>query len=254
MAKHSTKQQTQLYLIFWVIIIGLVVLIGWFAYILIRPDATTPAAVNQNQINSSTADATKNSNTNKDKKKKNNSNTNNTNVVTNEAVVTNENTNTVTPETNTNNTNNTNEAGLVEPDETATDDGTTTVTLYFPKGDSACGEVYPVERKIVPTDDLYGQIILEDMHGPTEEEGDYDNAVTSAVRLRQVEYTADGPLLTLNEGYNELDECQQATVAAQLIKTANAMFELPEDTAGQVVVGEVTEDTEESEDVAEDNE
>lgn len=238
--KRQQAQKKQIYIIFWFLIIALVGLIGWFTYLLIRPEdtATTTKQVNQpvNILANTTPSKKKN-------KASSNANANATNL---DAV----NSNTNTNETNTNANNNSNvDAGLVEPDTSADTDANTnadattkTVTLYFPKTGSACGEVSAVQRDIEPTDDIYGQIIIEDMHGPTEAETGYSNAVTAAIHLRQVQYTADGPLITVNEAYDELDDCTQATVDAQLIKTANAMFELPEDTAGQVVVGSV-EDT-----------
>lgn len=222
--KHT---QQPLYIIFWIIIAILLGLIGWFTYVLIKPNdsSTDPAQTNSTTDNTNTT-------TEKNSKKKKNSNTDTTNGVANA------------------NTNTAADSGLVEPsdsaDETATeataDADKKTVTLYFPKSADACGEVYPVERQIEPSDDIYGQIILETMYGPTETESDYTSAVPSDMYLRRVEYTADGAVITVNEAYDSLDNCAQETVTAQLVETANAMFELPAGTAGEVVVGTVTDD------------
>lgn len=278
---NKTRTQQQLYIVFWIIIVILIGLIGWFTYLLIQPkDSDSQTTTNTNVV-------TDNTNVNSGKKKKN-KNTNTTEANTNAATDDATNTNTTTTDADT-----TTAGGLVEPadgteattddsdettdadattdgttddadaeadeagtgtDETAADDdGKQTVTLYFPKANSDCGEVYPVERKIEPSDDLYGQIILETMHGPTDEETGYSTAVPSGMYLRRVEYTADGALITVSEAYNTLDSCNQETAAAQLIETANAMFELPEGTAGEVVVGTVSDDEDDSTDTAEDS-
>ena len=277
---NKTRTQQQLYIVFWIIIVILIGLIGWFTYLLIQPKDSDP------QTTTNTNVVTDNTNVNSGKKKKN-KNTNTTETNTNAASDDTANTNAAATDADT-----TTDGGLVEPadgtdattddtDETsadadattddadadaeadeagtgtdeiaADDDGKQTVTLYFPKASSGCGEVYPVERKIEPSDDLYGQIILETMHGPTDEETGYSSAVPSGMYLRRVEYTADGALITVSEAYDTLDSCDQETAAAQLIETANAMFELPEGTAGEVVVGTVSDDEDDTTDAAEDS-
>ncbi|EKD76329.1 MAG: hypothetical protein ACD_43C00148G0001 [uncultured bacterium] len=253
---NKQRTQQQLYIIFWIVIAVLIGLIGWFTYVLIRPDSTTTNTASTKQANTNT-----NTVTEKKSKKTNNSNSTNDNANTNTNITNSSaDTNTATddtaaqdgglvePTTNTNDatddtTTNTNEAADEASTNATTDDtNTKTVMLYFPKSDSACGEVAAVERKIEPSDDIYGQIILETMHGPTAEESGYTNAVPSDMYLRQVEYTADGALITVSEAYDSLDSCDQKTAAAQLIETANAMFELPTGTAGEVVVGTTTDD------------
>ena len=133
-----------------------------------------------------------------------------------------------------------------EEDTDETDDDKETVTMYFPKADSECGEVFAVEREMELGDDPYGEIVLAAMAGPTADESDYVDGIPSTVRLRQVQYTSAGPLLTVNEGYDELDTCQQQTVDASLIETSNAMFELSEGGSGEVVVGEIEDEEEDT--------
>lgn len=252
---NKNRTQQQLYIIFWIIIVILIGLIGWFTYLLIQPDDTsTPTTANTETTTNSA-----NTNTEKKSKKKKNTNANSTtNANSNSSAADSTITNSETDDSNTT-------GGLVEPadsetetndaeetvtktDETIeadTEEGDKTVMLYFPKSASSCGEVYPVERRITESDDPYGQIILEVMDGPTEDETGYTSAVPADLYLRQVEYTADGAVITVSEAYDNLDNCAQQTVDAQLVETANAMFELPEDTTGEVVVGTVHDDTEE---------
>lgn len=225
-----------------VIVIGLVLLILWFVYLLVKPqpknDDTNKNTTNTvNNINTTNSNKNKNNNS----ETKNNSNSDNKND--------NENDNTNNSE-NDNDNENTNsdeedEDGLVEPDN---DEPGEAITLYFPKSTSDCGTVYAVERKIELGEDPYGQTILADMAGPEEDETGYVDGIPSSIRLRQVEYAGSGPKITVSEDYNNLDSCTKQTVDAQLIKTANAMFDLPENTSGEVVVGIVeTEDTEDTE-------
>jgi hypothetical protein len=266
MKTHATQQQ--LYIVFWIIIAVLIGLIGWFTYLLIQPNVNDPTE----STNTTTTNETSNTeNVNAGKKKKNkNTNAANTNAATDDDG---------SSSTTTNTNNASDDEGLVEPeatddateadadaaasdvtdeneeatadnDETTDDTATTKVTLYFPKADSDCGEVYPVERDVEPTDDPYGQIILEAMHGPSDEETGYDNAVPSGLYLRQVEYTAAGAVITVSEAYDDLDSCAQQTVTAQLVETANAMFELAEGTTGEVVVGTVDSDDDSTDDNA----
>lgn len=235
----STNAKT-LYVIFAVVVVGLIFLIGWFAYLLLwQPDDKDATSTNTNITNTSNVN-------------KKNTNKNKNNALTNDS------------ETNSNtendNTNNTNDEGLVEPDEndnsndnsndnTNSDDEDSeaegeTKTLYFASSASSCGETVAVERPLTLGDDPYGEIILSMMSGPAEDEDGVDG-IPSTVRLRQVQYTANGPLITVGEGYNDLSDCEKKTVDAQFIETANAMFDLPAGTNGEVVVGEVaTDDTE----------
>lgn len=244
----STNAKT-LYVIFAVVVVGLIFLIGWFAYLLLwQPD--------DKETNGITDHA---------------ENTNVTEINTNKK---NKNANTVNKNTNAENDNdnaNTNEdEGLVEPDEDEDDnandnsnDNTNsddedeaegeTKTLYFASSSSSCGETVAVERPLTLGEDPYGEIILNMMSGPADDEDGIDG-IPSTVRLRQVEYTADGALITVGEGYNDLSDCEKQTVDAQFIETANAMFDLPAGTDGEVVVGEVaTEDDTEEDDTAADD-
>lgn len=255
MNKNHTQQQ--LYIIFWIVIVILIGLIGWFTYLLIKPDnaSTVTTANTETTTNSVTANVEKKSK----KKKTTNANSSanaNSDVTAANSTVAADGTDTntagglVEP---TNSTNN--ESSAAETDtntnqttEASTAEGDKTVTLYFPKSTASCGEVYPVERRITESDDPYGQIILEAMAGPTEAEAEYTSAVPADLYLRRVEYTADGAVITVSEAYDNLDECNQQTVTAQLVETANAMFELPAGTAGEVVVGTVSDDEDETTD------
>lgn len=241
--KNNPKQLKSLYSILTVIVAILLILIGWFVYLLVKPADKVVT-----EDNKTTVTTTKNVN-----QKKKNKNKNTIVVPADESVTKNENTNeTLTDEKKDVTTDETvitdKEEGLVEPENEAEKTTTTgedeadnknEVTLYFPKDVNSCGTVYPVKREITPSDDPYGQIILEDMHGPKADEGDYTNAIPAGTYLRQVQYTADGPVITVSEQYDTLSECTRKTADAQLIKTANAMFELSEDTAGTVEVGTV---------------
>ncbi len=229
--KKKTSTQS-LYVIFGVVIALLIALIGYFAYLLVSPEASD-STVGANET------VTVNTNTEKSKKKKTNENSN---------AASNVNTN-----TNTNATTNTNEtedeAGLVEPKPEETDaeaevteevvagEGEQLVTLYFPKASSSCGEVFPVKRAVTPEEDLYGQILLATIAGPTTAEAEYVSVVPDGLRLRRVEYTAAGPTIYVNEAFSAARDCDQQTVEAQLVETANAMFDFPTGTAGEVVVG-----------------
>lgn len=234
----STNAKT-LYVIFAVVVVGLIFLIGWFAYLLLwQPDDKDVTSTNTNITNTA--------NTNQKKSNKNK----NSNIANDNEANENE---------NTNNTND--DEGLVEPDEndnandnsndnTNSDDEDEaegeTKTLYFASSSSSCGETVAVERPLTLGEDPYGEIILNMMSGPADDEDGVDG-IPSTVRLRQVEYTADGPLITVGEGYNDLSDCEKQTVDAQFIETANAMFDLPAGTDGEVVVGEVaTDDTEDT--------
>lgn len=238
--KKKTSSQS-LYVIFGVVIALLIALIGYFVYLLVSPSqkndqANTNQTVNTNTVNPKTT-----------KKKKANSNT-----ATDTPTVVNDNTN---PTDTTTTVTDEGEVGLVEPkpDDTATDDtaadettevaevvageGEQIVTLYFPKTDSACGEVFPVQRAVTPEEDLYGQILLADMVGPSAAESGYTSAMPSGLRLRRVEYTGTGPVIYVNEAFAEARDCDQQTAEAQLVETANAMFDFPEGTSGEVIVG-----------------
>ncbi|MBI2416152.1 MAG: hypothetical protein HYV33_05860 [Candidatus Kerfeldbacteria bacterium] len=242
----SQPERKPVYIVLTLIIIGLVLLISWFIYLLAKP---TTSPTNKSTTNSANTTVTGDKKKNK-KQTTNSTNTANTNTTTNNA------NNTVNDNSNANT-----DPGLVEPtnsnennnsdDNTNTDDTKETVTLYFTKAGTDCGEVYPVERDIEPAEDFYGQVILEVMHGPTTDEAGYSSSIPAGLYLRQVQYTADGPVITVNETFAELDSCDQTTVSNQLIKTANAMFDLPEDTTGQVVVGTVTDN--ETDDTEEDD-
>lgn len=242
----STNAKT-LYVIFAVVVVGLIFLIGWFAYLLLwQPDDKDVTSTNTNITNTA--------NTNK----KNGNKNKNSNVA---------NANEVNDNDNTNNTND--DEGLVEPDENENDNDNDNTnsddedseaegdikTLYFASSSSSCGETVAVERPLTLGDDPYGEIILSMMSGPADDEEGTDG-IPSTVRLRQVQYTANGPLITVGEGYNDLSDCEKQTVDAQFIETANAMFDLPAGTDGEVVVGEVatddTEDGTEEDDSAED--
>lgn len=243
----TDRKQRTTYVVFGIIIVALIFLIGWFLYVLIVPEKPTTSedVSNQNNVNSVNTNTTKK----KNKNKNSNVNTSNANADglvepdANENV--NENAN-ADVSANKNENDNTNSSDEDSNDETtAEDENKTTVTLYFPKSGSSCGEVYPVERDVELSEDVYGDTILTMMAGPTDEESDYADGVPSTVRLRQVQYTADGPLVTVDEGYDALDSCTQQTVDAAFIKTSNAMFDLPTDGTGIVEVGEVeTEDAE----------
>lgn len=227
--KKKTAPQ-HLYIVFGVMIALLLAMIGYFVYLLVMPADTEEPSTN---TNTNTAPV-------KTKKKKPvNDNTNETTSVE------------VTEPTETT------AAGLVEPKpdadtaedtaddtEVVADAGEQVVTLYFPKTNSACGDVFPVERAITPEEDLYGQIILADMAGPTAEETGYDSAIPAGLGLRRVEYTSAGPIIYVNEAFNEADECTQQTVTAQLVETANAMFDFTAGTEGEVIVGHPEDTTE----------
>lgn len=259
---YMKKTQTQsLYIVFGIVIAGLVVLIGWFIYLLVKPAtpvSTTKTAVITNTTNTTvtTNSKTKKTNTNTTVKNSNttvNSNANsnsNTNAGLIEPQPPTTNTNTTnTNSTSTNTTTNTNTTTAVT--ETApvdNGDGTTAITLYFPKTGGVCGAVSPVRRTITTPTDLFGQIVIEDMHGPSSDDTGYDSAMTSAMpsglHLRYVQYDHDtGSTVTVNEAYDTLSDCDRKTADAELITTANAMFEVDLATSGQVVVGEVPTDT-----------
>ncbi|EKD79276.1 MAG: hypothetical protein ACD_41C00116G0002 [uncultured bacterium] len=239
--KKKTSTQS-LYVIFGVVIALLIALIGYFAYLLVSPGASDPA-VDVNET------VTVNTNTEKSKKKKTNANSDAASNVN-----TNTNTESASGGNATTNTNETeDEAGLVEPppEEDATEteadaetteavvagEGEQLVTLYFPKASSSCGEVFPVKRAVTPEEDLYGQILLATIAGPITAEVEYVSVVPSGLRLRRVEYTAAGPTIYVNEAFSAARDCDQQTVEAQLVETANAMFDFPTGTAGEVVVG-----------------
>lgn len=260
--KKKTSSQ-QLYLIFGVVIALLVGLIGYFAYLLMAP---SNQATNANSNNTATVETTTTTKETKNKKKAN------TNTIAEEIA---EDTEGIAEKTETDSEDsetNVNE-GLVEPEsgiaeeiaegteeeaEDEEDENTNTVvagegeqvvTLYFAKTDSDCGEVFPVQRAITPTEDLYGQLILAAMAGPSDEETGYVSAAGN-IRLRRVEYTSAGPTIYVDEAYDDLSTCDQQTTEAQLVETANAMFDLPEGTTGEVIVGypedadEIAEDAE----------
>ncbi len=264
MKKKTTSQQ--LYIIFGVVIALLVGLIGYFAYLLMAP-SDQPDQANTNV----TAQVTNtNTNTNKEtkNKKKTNANTNGIAEDTDqtEDTETNVNEGLVEPETGIAE----DTEGIAEKTEEESEDaekedddktvvageGEQVVTLYFPKTASDCGEVFPVKRAITPTEDLYGQLILASMAGPNDEEDGYTTAAGS-IRLRRVEYTSAGPTIYVDEAYDALSSCDQQTTEAQLVETANAMFDLPEGTSGEVIVGypededEIAEETEEDSEDAE---
>lgn len=241
--KKKTSSQS-LYVIFGVVIALLVALIGYFVYLLVSPSTTASDTATPTNTNGVVAE-----NVNADKTKKKKKTNTNATVNENANATTNDNTNV-----------NASTDGLVEPkpeDDTATEDtteetatepeadaaevvageGEQVVTLYFPKAGTSCGEVFPVKRAITPEADLYGQILLADMAGPTDEETGYASAIPSGLRLRRVEYTAAGPVVYVNEAWDDADDCDQQTAEAQLIETANAMFDFTAGTAGEVIVG-----------------
>lgn len=245
-------------MIFGVVIALLIALIGYFVYLLMAPEKTS----DQTKTNQTVNTPVTKEKTNQKKKTDTNSTT-----TTNEETNTNDNENTNATTTDED------EAGLVEPqpDGTTTDEetadeedeteavvageGEQVVTLYFTKIDSSCGQVFPVKRAVTPEEDLYGQIILADIAGPTEEETGYTSAMPSGLRLRRVEYTAAGPVIYVNEAFSDADNCDQKTVEAQLVETANAMFDFPKGTAGEVIVGYPDDvETTEEEETAEEEE
>lgn len=244
--KKKTSSQ-QLYLIFGVVIALLVGLIGYFAYLLMAPSNQT-TTTNTNSNNATTVATTNTTKETKNKKKAN------TNTIAE----------TAEPEPEDAEEE---DEGLVEPiaedaEEADEEENTNTVvagegeqvvTLYFAKTDSDCGEVFPVQRAITPTEDLYGQLILASMAGPSDTEDGYVSAAGN-IRLRRVEYTSAGPTIYVDEAYDDLSTCDQQTTEAQLVKTANAMFDLPEGTSGEVIVGYPEEIAEDAEGEAEDAE
>lgn len=253
--KTTTQQQKILYGILALVVGVLVVLIGWFIYLLFKP-ATPSTTTNENVV---ITNATANQNVPKT--------TVNTNTTTNDNSNLNANTNTNNTNSNSSNTSsnsNTNGDGLVEPDTnsntnsnantnvsapegptySSSNTDATTETLYFAKSGGSCGEVGAVQRSFTPGDDPYGQIILDDMRGPTAEETGYVDGIPSTIKLKQVQYTASGSVITVNEAYNDLSDCDKKTVDAQFIKTANTMFDVSPEAAGEVVVGEATTETE----------
>ncbi len=240
----STNAKT-LYVIFAVVVVGLIFLIGWFAYLLVwKPDDKKDAAPTNTNITNTANTNKKNTNKNTNAGSKNtndNENTNNTND--DEGLV--------EPDDNENSNENENDNDNTNTDSDDEAEGDTKM-LYFASSSSSCGETVAVERPLTLGEDPYGEIILSMMSGPEDDEEGVDG-IPSTVRLRQVQYTANGPLITVGEGYNDLSDCEKQTVDAQFIETANAMFDLPEGTTGEVVVGEVaTDDTEEdTEDSAE---
>lgn len=241
---NKSANAKTLYVIFTVVVVGLIFLIGWFAYLLWQPDEeATPSNTNTTNVsNVNTKNINKNTNAGLTNKANSNDNEN-------------ENDNTNSDDE---------DEGLVEPDEDENDndnentnsddeDGADseaegeTETLYFASSGSSCGETVAVKRPLTLGDDPYGEIILNMMAGPEDGEDGVDG-IPSTVRLRQVQYTSNGPLITVGEGYNDLSDCEKQTVDAQFIETANAMFDLPAGTDGEVVVGEVAaDDTEETE-------
>jgi hypothetical protein len=239
-----TKQKPSqgLYIVFGVIIAVLIALIGYFAYLLIAPSDDTNTTTNTAVTNTSNKN---NSNTNSNKNKNSNTNKNsNANSNTNaEGLVEPNKNNNDNSNTNSNTNNNTNSATTDEAtDEVVAGEGEKVITLYFPKTGAACGEVTAVKRAVTPDeDDFYGQIMLADLAGPTAEETGYDNAA-AGVRLRWVEYTSEGSIVYVNEAYNELSDCDQQTAEAQLIHTANAMFDVSPTATGEVIVGYPDED------------
>ena len=249
--KKKTSSQ-QLYIIFGVVIALLVGLIGYFSYLLIAP---SKQVADTNANSNPTVETTNTTKETKNKKKVN------TNAIAESA----------TPEASQNSNAENEDEGLVEPEAGITEDteeeakdaeevkdedttvvageGEQVVTLYFPKTASDCGEVFPVQRAITPTEDLYGQLILASMAGPNDEEDGYTTAAGS-IRLRRVEYTSAGPTIYVDEAYDALSACDQKTTKAQLVETANAMFDLPEGTTGEVIVG-YPEDAEDEDETTE---
>lgn len=235
-AMMKNQQSKSLYLIFGLVIVVLLALIGYFAYQLISPGDTE---TNSNTNVNATANSNKNSNANKNSNK-NNSNVNgntNSNSNTNEGLVepTNSNRN---KNSNTNSTNDedADEDTDKDSEEVVAGEGEEVITLYFAKDNAACGEVSAVQRAVTPAEDFYGQIMLADLAGPTSDEDGYTNAA-AGVRLRWVEYTSEGSKVYVNEAYDELSDCDKETAAAQLIQTANVMFEVGAKNDGEVIVG-----------------
>ncbi|MFA5995820.1 MAG: hypothetical protein WCW27_02790 [Patescibacteria group bacterium] len=242
MNQTNSSQLKVLYGILALVVAVLVGLIGWFVYLLINP-ATPTDTTNTNLINQTNSATLNNSNL---------ANTNLTNIANVNGNINTANTNTnsnANDNTNNSNKNTNTDTGLVEPDSNTNNNSNTnsnmkTVSLYFQPTGADCGEVAAVKRELTPNEaDPYGQIMLEDMHGPKAEETGYSNAVPSSVKLKEVRYTSAGPLITVNEAYNSLSACQKQSVDAQLIKTANVMFDLPENGSGEVTVGEVDTNT-----------
>ncbi len=240
MTKKTTSQG--LYLIFGVIIAVLIALIGYFAYLLISPtddtatNSNTTITNNSNKNNGNTnsnKNKNKNSNTNESSNSNGNDNTNDDGLVEpDDNANANENSNTNTNK----NTNSNKNVNATTADEVVAGEGEEVITLYFAKTGSDCGEVFPVKRAVTPEEDFYGQIMLADLAGPTDDESGYVSKATG-VRLRWVEYGSEGSTIYVNEAYDELNACDQATVDAQLIQTANAMFDVAITADGQVVVG-----------------
>lgn len=216
------------------VIIGLVLVIGYFVFLLVKPAPVEEPTSNVNTVENSAITNKANDNTNENT---------NTNLNTNEEPEEDEDAMEDELEEEDEDTVDASDdgEGLVQPAEDATSsDDAQTFTVYLPKSTADCGEVYAVEREQALSDDTYGDIIISAMSGPTSDDAGYVDGVPSGIYLRQVQYTADGPVITLSEGYDSLTDCQKATVDAQLIETANAMFELPEGTEGTVQVGEYT--------------
>ncbi len=249
--KTTTHQQKLLYGILAVVVVILVALIGWFIYLLAKPMDSTTNNNNSIPVNNAATNKTKNKNTNianANRNSKNNNNANNANSNAN---------------TNTNSNTNSNEAGLIEPDSNSNNNSNTnnsveaptgptysssntdatTETLYFSKSSGSCGEVVAVQRNFTPNDDPYGQIILDTMHGPNTDEVGVVDGIPSTVKLKQVQYTSEGSIITVNEAYNDLSDCEQKTVTAQLVSTANVMFDVSPQADGKVVVGEISTDS-----------
>ena len=217
--RPSSAKPKVAYAVLGIIISALIILIGWFVYLLANPTPSTNTATTSNKTPTNSVNKTA---------KNKNANTVRTNVT---ATTNTTNTNSAVNTTTTTNTNS-NSANTNA-------DGTKTITLYFPKAAGACGAVYAVSRSVTPADDFYGQVILEDLDGPSSTDTGYTTAIPADLRLREVRYTSAGPVITVNDAYDGLNDCDKSTVAAQLVKTANLMFDLPEDTAGEVVVGTV---------------
>ncbi|MDP3970184.1 MAG: hypothetical protein Q8P90_00625 [bacterium] len=250
----ATPNSKALYVTLSIIIVGLVGLIGWFIYLLITADSEDETAVKNTNTEIVTTTNT-NVNTNY------NYNTNTKTVADLEPSLNIDDTELFDLDEKLDKIEDTDIMGaddlselddkikkdeLKDDEENADDTKTSeegeTITLYFPTSTSDCGEVQAVERTVELGDDPYGETILTMMHGPNSDESDYSDGIPASVGLRQVEYTADGALITVNEGYNDLDSCTQQTVNAQFIETANAMFDLPAGTSGTVEVGTVEDE------------
>ncbi len=257
-SERATKQSVApdanniktLYVIFGVLVVGLVILIVWFGYILMNPaeedsnnnvNANSSVVTNANNSNANTNSATTNTNKNDNTNVNNNDNTNSADDEDDENLEDDEDKDDEEDD----------KDGLVEPDnedttdeddEDSASDGEDgeKITLYFSDPSGSCGDTVKVTRTVELGDDVYGETILTMMRGPEGDEKGEDG-IPSTVGLRRVQYTADGPLVLVTEAFDDLDSCTQETITTQFLQTANVMFDLPANSGGEVRSGTVDE-------------